>query len=987
MLLRILLLIPMLACWSACRTPGTPTSDDEPTADLFQEPPIAARPRGLWDWLNGNASLPQLSREMEEARRMGMGGFDIWDVGTMFNPEGMIPDGPPFLSDQSTQAIAHVVREAERLGLEIGLTMSSSWNAGGTWVQPEHGAMGLFRSDTVLRGPVRFAGSLPFPQMPAEYRPGRKMIHHTDAQGRPTFFREVAVLAYPQRQDSASIAPEEIVHATADPVKGFTIDLPAGTWRLVQYRCIPTGQPLMIPSPQSVGLMLDHFSAEAQRMNIDYVIGRLQAELGPLHNRALKYLYTDSYEVNSAVWTPALPEEFRRRAGYDLVPFLPVLDGATVGDAETSSRFRFDFAKVLSDLIIENHYRLGRELCEPHGLGFHAEAGGPGQPIHNVPFEDLRAMGSLTAPRGEFWRNHPQLELLQIVKGPASAAHIYDQPYVEAESFTSVWLWQEGPGDLKPLADRALSEGLNRFYYHTFPHIPPEAGAPGWVYNFGTLINTTRAWWPKSRDFHYYIGRCSYLLQRGNFVGDVAYYYGDRAPNFVPPRHEDPALGPGYDYDVVNSEAILERMTVRDGRICLPHGQCYEVLVLPNERRASPEVLAKLETMVQAGAWIVGAPPQRSYRLHEATTRDAQVQAIAGRLWGPCDSVSVQHHAYGKGHVYWGKGLREVLAATGVGPDLSYPGQAAHPIGYIHRQTTDHDIYFLWNRESRPYRGGMTFRVKDRMPTWWDPASGQITPLPCYTAADGGSTVFVSLEAGGSGFVVFGKKQPVPYLTRLRQGRRDLLADSAAAVTVADGRLIAWQDGDYMGDLSDGSAFASSVRLPAAYAIAGGWNLYFPHGWGAPPTASLPQLQSWHEHPEAGIRYFSGTARYEKAFDLPAGYKQEGRRLYLDLGAVEEVAEVWLNGHALGTRWHAPFRYDVTDQLRTGTNYLIVEVANTLNNQLVGDAARPTGERRTRSNISRLPNAWSTPMSDAPLLPSGLLGPVQIVAGQVLWPQ
>jgi hypothetical protein len=158
---------------------------------------------------------------------------------------------------------------------------------------------------------------------------------------------------------------------------------------------------------------------------------------------------------------------------------------------------------------------------------------------------------------------------LQIVKGIASASHIYNQKYVEAESFTSVWLWQEGPDELKPLADRAMCEGLNRFVYHTFPHTPPESGNPGWVYNFGTLINTTNGWWPKSNAFHEYLARCSYLLQQGNFIGDVAFYYGDKAPNFVPPKHFTESLGFGYDYDVVNSDVILNKMQVKNGRIYL----------------------------------------------------------------------------------------------------------------------------------------------------------------------------------------------------------------------------------------------------------------------------------------------------------------------------------------------------------------------------------------------------------------------------------
>ncbi|HZH37967.1 MAG TPA: glycosyl hydrolase, partial [Flavisolibacter sp.] len=535
-------------------------------------------------------------------------------------------------------------------------------------------------------------------------------------------------------------------------------NVPAGTWRISRYVCAPTGQPLMIPSPNSNGLMLDHFSAVAQEANLAFIFKRLKETLGSLKNRSLKYIYEDSYEVNSAVWTPLLPEEFQKRTGYGIVPFLPVLDGFTVGSKETTERFLYDFTKVLSDLIIENHYAKGKQLSEKEGLGFYAEAGGPGKPIHNVPFEDLKALGSLTVPRGEFWNKHGDLEKLQIVKGISSAAHIYNQRYVEAEAFTSVWLWQEGPGELKPLADRAMCEGLNRFVYHTFPHTPPESGRPGWVYNFGTLINTTNGWWPKSEGFHHYLARCSYLLQQGEFVGDVAFYYGDEAPNFVAPKHVLATLGLGYDYDVVNTDIIVNKMTVRNGRIYLPHGQFYEVLVLPQETRMNPAVLQKLEQMAAAGATIIGPKPQRSYSLSNLQTSDRQIQSLAAKLWGKVDSVQVQEGVYGKGKIIWGKTVRDVLLQKGITPDVQFTSNnTIDSIDYIHRRTAEADIYFIRNKRNEPITGTCTFRVKGKQPEWWDAETGNTISIPNFTTSKEGITIPLHLAAQGSAFIVFQK--------------------------------------------------------------------------------------------------------------------------------------------------------------------------------------------------------------------------------------
>jgi hypothetical protein len=496
-----------------------------------------------------------------------------------------------------------------------------------------------------------------------------------------------------------------------------------------------------------------------------------------------------------------------------------------VGNKEMTERFLYDFTKVLSDLIIENHYAKGRKLSEKEGLGFYAEAGGPGKPIHNVPFEDLKALGSLTVPRGEFWNKHDQLELLQIVKGISSAAHIYNQRYVEAEAFTSVWLWQEGPSELKPLADRAMCEGLNRFVYHTFPHTPQESGKPGWVYNFGTLINTTNGWWPKSEGFHQYLGRCSYLLQQGEFVGDVAFYYGDQAPNFVPPKHIPATLGLGYDYDVVNTDVILNKMTVKNGRIYLPHGQFYEVLVLPQEQRMNPLVLKKLEQLVAAGATIIGPKPIRSYSLYQQETSDRQITSLAARLWGKVDSSKVQEHIYGKGKIVWGKTVREVLLQKGIRPDVQYKSTlSSDTIDYIHRRTGESDIYFIRNKKVKPITGTCTFRVKNKQPEWWDAETGNTGLITQFSITDEGITIPLNLAAQASAFIVFRKPIALPMQPTKEMEATDIFYTSKGLVTTN----------------------ASNTSLLKPVTISSPWELRFEHKGNTPVLDTMPELVSWH---------------------------------------------------------------------------------------------------------------------------------------------
>ncbi|RPH98545.1 MAG: hypothetical protein EHM72_12735 [Calditrichaeota bacterium] len=950
----------------------------------FIDPPVSARPKGYWVWTNGNFNLPKMTEELKEFKDKGMGGVDIWDVAGWVDENKVVPAGPPFMGDESVQAIAQAIRVAGELGLEMGLTISSSWNAGGSWVAPEQGVMGLFRSQIEVVGPAEVDMPLQFPELPDVQSQNDRLasLIKRGEDGLPTAFQDVAVLAMIDKQHLSS---KDIIDITANLQNGrLQWAAPRGKWLITRYVATGTGQPLMRPSPNSNGLMIDHFSAEATRAHMMFFIDKLQAELGDLSKTALKYFYTDSYEANSAAWTPTLQQEFSRRNGYELTLYLPVLDGRTVISKEVSERFLFDYKKVLSDLIIENHYRLATEICGQYGLGFRAEAGGPGPPVHNCPFESLKSLGVCSVPRGEFWYEHPRGEQhmneLQIVKGPASAAHLYGQPQVEAEAFTSLWMWQRGPGDLKEVADKAMCEGLSRFVYHTSPHIPAEAGLPGWIYNFGTIINTTRAWWPLSRAFHDYLGRCCFMLQQGHFIGDVLFYYGDQAPNFVQPKHIPESLGYGYDYDVCNSDIILNRLDVVDGKLVLPHGQTYEILVLPNQPAISPDVLEKLAILAEKGAVIVGSKPERSHSLRDWKQKDQRVRALADQLWGG------RVKQFGAGRIYSSQtSLRQVLLEKGVSSDVQILGLSDQTaVDFIHRRTEEADIYFLRNTTTAPLDADAVFRVFNRVPEIWNPETAAMQRLNLYVQRNDGVELPLRLPALGSCFIVFRGRQSVQVVNVDVADAALFPAPELEAPRhfgILNDYFYAWEKGQYELLFAEGMPMridASTVE--SSQLVSGPWQVRFPFGWGAPTRVEFPELISWTDHANDGIKYFSGVAEYHNAFSLAPF--TEAPPVVLDLGNVSKVARVWVNGHEAGTVWHPPYCIDITDSVRPGQNYLMIEVANVWNNQLVGDARLPDEFKRTKTNITRGPNPWMTPWKDVPLIESGLMGPVELRFGQ-----
>jgi hypothetical protein len=768
-------------------------------------------------------------------------------------------------------------------------------------------------------------------------------------------------------------------------------DVPPGRWTLERFVCSNTGQGLAIPSPQSQGLAIDHFSASATRKHFEFLIDALQAELGPLRESALTTMYLCSYELRGAAWTPAFLDEFRQRRGYDMRPYLPVLFGAKVGDDQVSERFRYDYRKTQGDLLVDAFYKTAAQVSHEHGLLLCAEAGGPGPPTHNVPVDALKAQGAIDIPRGEFWTDLH----LWVVKETACAAHIYGKPIVDMEAFTGWGHWQDGPFDLKPFADRAMCEGTNFFTFHTSPHRPRDAGYPGWVYHAGTHIAPGIAWWPHARGFIDYLARCCYLLQQGLFVADVCYYYGDEGYNFVPPKHIDPSLGYGFDYDVTNAEVLLTRMSVRDGRVTLPDGMSYQVLVLPERDDIDLQVLQKLKQLIRNGATVIGPRPTRSNGLFEYRRQDAEVRRLADEIWGPCDGRTVQEHPYGRGRVIWGRTIREVLRQLGSGPDFQFIGMDEHTdLDFVHRRTDQEDVYFVSNRNDRWETVSCVFRVTGKAPEIWQPGDGQRIRPAVFRTGSEGTEVPLRLAPHGAVFVVF--REPVATEPIERISRRPGPAGSEPAE--ADGTAIepwlpeieATIDGKgYRLQTARGGLYevvtASGKRSqldllppPAAQQLDGPWQVSFPPNWGAPESVQFDRLICWTQHAEQGIKYFSGSATYEICFDVPPETRSDDLQVLLDLGRVSKVATVQLNGQPLGIVWQVPCVLDATPALRSGENHLTVTVANTWNNRLVGDAQLPEDQRFCQTNMQQS-RTWRMPWKDTPLIESGLLGPVQLV--------
>ena len=323
----------------------------------------------------------------------------------------------------------------------------------------------------------------------------------------------------------------------------------------------------------------------------------------------------------------------------------------------------WDLRRTVADLLLENYAGHMRELCNQHGLKLSIEAYGDG------PYQDMEYAGRVDVPMCEFWTGAPAWthDLMSFCKEMASAGHVYGKPIIAAESFTSGAVsgrWQNHPYMLKPLGDKIFTMGTNRFVFHRYAMQPWLNLKPGMTCGpFGLMYERTNTWWEQSRAWHHYVARCQALLQQGQFVADIACMGSENAPQIVPePRVMAPVIPPGYDFDDVPAEVVLNQMTVRDGRLILPSGMSYRLLVLPPGAPMTPALRAKIKDLVNAGATVVGPRPSESPSLADYPRCDREVQRIAAEVWGDCDGESLTENRFGKGKVIWGKPLADVLA-------------------------------------------------------------------------------------------------------------------------------------------------------------------------------------------------------------------------------------------------------------------------------------------------------------------------------------
>jgi hypothetical protein len=865
----------------------------------FAKPPDDARMMVRWWWYGPSVTKTELERELNSMKQGGIGGFEVQPTYALAldNPQTGFHNFP-YLSAEFLDDLSFTAEKAHELGLRFDLTLGSGWPFGGPHT-PITLASGRLRVDHV---PVPAnATTVPMPAM-AE---GEKFIAAFLARGDRRQFSAEGIRRIMEVDNSA-------VHLPAEASEGRVV---------LFFISSRTRQMVKRPAVGAEGFVLDHYDRAAIDNHLKFVGEPMLKAVGKNPPYAI---FSDSLEVYGADWTGDFLQEFQKRRGYDLTPYLPALAG-DIGDQ--TKAIRHDWGQTLTELANEHYLTPLTEWAKQHGTRFRSQS-------YGTPPVTLSSSALVDLPEGEGspWRH------FTATRWAASASHLYGRPVTSSETWT--WLhspvFRATPLDMKAEADLHFLQGVNQLVGHGFPYSPKEAGEPGWHFYAAAVFNDHNPWWLVMPDITTYLQRVSFMLRQGQPANDVALYLpdDDAYAGFALGRDSvnqamDGLLGAnvipqildaGYNFDYIDDSAIA--------KVGVP----YRILILPGVERIPLATLPKLDEFVRKGGILVAT--RRTPSLAPGLT-DAENQTARIREW----SRAMFEAPGGRGHVVTDETKLGVELHAALAADIA----TAPEIGFVHRKLAFGDIYFLANTSNHPVHSPATFRVTGLEAAWYDPFTGKVTGA-------GTNKIDLDLAPYESRIVVFSKQHvaprpaptgPMPAPVDLSSGWKVTFAGSTEPVAMT--ALRSWTEDAATKYFSGRATYEKTVTIDQAMA-ASKHPLYLNFGEGTPVTAE-------------GRRSASGM------------------RAMLE-GPVHEAAVVTVNGKPAGSVWCAPYEVEVSGLLHAGENTIRVVVANLAINEM---AKGPLWDYKAL--VAKYGDRFQDQdTANLQPLPSGLLGPVRLIA-------
>jgi len=977
------LLLLSLILGSIGGTAQTSSKSSDHLESRFLNPPTSVKPYVWWHWMGSNYSKEGITKDLEAMKAQGIGGATIFNLSSAVQESHAPTLNNPwpeksYRSPAYWEAIRFAAAEAKRLGLEIGLHNTVGYSTtGGPWIDEERSMQRLTWSDTTVTGGRQLTLRLKMPALVADEgwgKTGRKI----------SFYRDVAVLAVPAGKKEIGLGDVQNLTASYSAATGLKWNIPAGEWMIYRIGHASTGRPPH-PIPDDLlgkALEADKMSKEQSSFHWKTVLDPFKKHLGEYMGNSFKHMLIDSYEAGNQNWTPGFREEFIKRKGYDPIPWLATFsqtvgtgkeskDRRTVGDVGQTARFDWDYRDVIDQLFYENGWNIGQHSLKEANLELQMEPyGGPFNTPQGVALSDL--------PMAEFWT----AGIGGINSAVPASARAAGKRVVGAEAFTGrpeVSQFTEDPAFLKSTADKVFAQGINRMILHHWVHQPfddryqPGMGMGWW----GTHFGRNQTWFEPGKAFFTYLARCQALLQYGEQPAD--YLCVDKLQGFA---------------DLISAADFLKQdIKVRNLQVLMPNGRSYRFIAF-GDSVMLPETARKIKALVAAGATVVSPKPLKSPSLKDFPDCDSELHKIADEVWGSGVSKN-----YEKGFVC--TKLEDAVQKLGLTADFLVEKGTPGEVKIAHRHSADTDIYFVSNQSVKAQTINVSFRVSGKQPEVWQAENGSISNAPVWNDKDGRTMVTLNLKGIQSVFVVFRKAAAkADHLVSVTAKESDALwniqtSESGSPVLLSAETLSA--------DLLYASGKQSKIEVKPndPVELSGSWTVAFAPKNDRKFEMEFPQLIDFSQHSSKLVNYFAGTATYCK--QITVNQASLSVPVLLDLGEMNDIAEVRVNGKSAGVLWYPPYRADITRLLVAGENNLEILVTNNWANRLIGDEQEPAdfewgkdrGEKMGRAMLAypdwfvknqprpsqgrKTFSIWYYYRNNSPLKPAGLVGPVRLV--------
>lgn len=872
---------------------------------LLNNPPLNARGFTRWWWYGGAVSRREINRELNFMKESGIGGVEIQVLYAL--SEDSEEDGiknQEYFSPEFFELLVYAVDVAEGLGIEVDVTLSSGWPFGGPFVTDEMAPQVLIPYQQDVNGPCVYHYDL------TTIVPGKpeKVVMGKMEQGK---------LIESSLRDITDKLGATYLHGWPWGFRLNDVEIPDGHWKIYYFVLNPYKQKVGIPARGMEGNAIDHCRADVTEYYLKTFGEPFVKHIG---KKRIRTFFCDSIELTGNNWTSILLEEFQKRRGYDLTPYMPALWGEV---GEITPYVRFDYYQTFSELTIENFFQTFTDWCHSVESRSRIQA-------HGTWGDILKAYAAADIPEGETFGHQDQFRVNTVHRRLASsAAHVYGKKVVSNESFT----WLRMPRFLvtlemmKAAVDAIFLDGMNHIINHGYSYSPESAGKPGWAFYASSFISHNNLWWEYYPILSKYMNVVSGFLQQGRPFAEVGIYLPQADIWSTMPMAElhmamklEEHIGSetvnriqkaGYYFDYLNDEALTSRSSLVPGGVEI-EGNLYRVIVLPNVSRMSVDTAEKLHEFVLNGGGLIALVerPHFSCGLKDRELLNQQLRKTMQQLFSEEADL---WKTVGKGRTIVVSDRDELMLKAlndALVPDLYVEDlkndKAHNEMGYIHRKDGNHDIYFVSNISEKEHF--VRLHVKCHLPyaVILDPMEQKVVGKLSLTDQNR-KEIECRFESNQSFLIIFMNDLPNdPEIPPLVSTPRDLLS-----------RI----------DISNDWSFAVPEKRF---------------------TKELERVVTW-ERFEA-LRFYSGYGYYEKEVVLPKIPKDQ--EIHLEIQHVHEVAEVFVNGQSAGVMWKDPRQVNLTHFVKEGRNVVKIKVTNLWINHMLAQKVA------YEENSSEVSDSW-----------------------------